>query len=628
MVQQTFGPEITERAFNENIHHIISDPFNAIIEIITNSWDAGAEEVSITWPSEPGGEVIFEDDGEGMTEVEFREIWPKISYSRLDFKDKEVKFRRKREGYREAYGKHGKGRHSPFSFADSYLVETWKDGKSSRFKMKKDKNTGFKIEFLGIESKEGNGTKISFKVNENFREPLEIKKEMGTRFLTDPSFIIRINGEKIKFDDVDEYLEKIECKIDNEIVKILKMKSGERSKDTRFRGVTWITRNIRIKTTVWDDVLDGRIDEARHYAYVVYSDILKDELNDNLSDFVKSDRTERIQNKVYDCIRESVNKIMASKRDEIKKSIIKDNLISIKEMSSSDQDDVGSFISELQQTRTVIKTIDLKAATETFINIKKSKSGSKFLRQLSKLDPDDIESLSKILDEWSVKEARVVLDLIHSRIELIKELELKTSNPQTLELEELQPLFQKGLWIFGPEYESIEFTSNRSLATVACKLLGKKFEAKESRLRPDFVVLPDSTIGIHSCDKFNDDGESEGIEKILFLELKRGGLKIDLDERMQVEKYINILIEGGAISKETKIDAYVMGSTVVCEKIDVGEKKLIKIIPVQYHSILSKADKRLLNLRKKIEEVKKIKDEPTDNAVRETLAQTTLEDHE
>ncbi len=628
MAQQIFGPEITARAFNENIKHIINDPFNAIIEIISNSWDSGAEEVIIKWPNEPGEQVIIEDDGEGMTEEEFREIWPKISYNRLKFKGKEVTFRRKRVGYREAYGQHGKGRHAPFSFAGSYIVETWKDGQDSIFKVKKDKSKGFEIERLKILSKDGNGTKISFKLNENYRSPKDIKKEIGARFLTDPSFKIEINGEQIKFEDLGDYVKEIKCEIGSDTVKILKIKSGERSKNTHFHGVTWVIGQRRIKNTGWTNILDGRIGEAKNYAYVVYSDILKDHLNENMSDFDRTERSKNIQEKINECIKKSVAKIMASQREEVKKEILRDNLSIIKELSSTDQDEVGAFMSELQEVRTAIQPIDLKAATEILINIKKSKCGLKFIHQLSKLDPDDIDSLSKILDDWSIKEARVVLDLIHSRIRLIKELETKCNNPQTRELEELQPLFEEGLWIFGPEYETIEFTSNKGLATVAHSLLNKKgFKAKESRLRPDFVVLPDSTLSFHSCDKYNEEGESDDIEKILFIELKRGGFKLDLDERMQVEKYINILLREGAISKSTKIDAYAIGSTVLCDEIEIGEKKLIRIIPIQYHRILKKAEKRLLNLRKKIENVKKIKDEPTDITIKETLAQSTIEEY-
>lgn len=629
MAQLTFGPEITERAFNENIKHIISDPFNAVIEIISNSWDSGAEEVLITWPDEREEMVVIEDNGEGMTEEEFREIWPKISYNRLDFKDKEVKFRRQREGYREAYGQHGKGRHSPFSFGNSYIVETWKDGNLSKFKIKKDHKTGFEVERLGTEPKEDSGTKISFKVYENYRGPEKIKEAIGTRFLTDPSFRIIINGEEIKLDDLEDFIEEFECEVDNETVKILKIQSGERSRNTHFHGVTWVIGKRRIKNTAWADLLDGRTGPARDFAYVVHSDLLKDDLNENMSDFKKNERTERFQNNIKACIRKSVAEIMASERNEVKKEIIMENIVNVKEMGSSDQDDVGTFISVLQTKRTAIQPIDLKAAAETFIKITESKSGAKFLRQLSKFDHEDIDNITKILDTWSVKEARIVLDLIHQRLKLLEELELKANNPQTKELEELQPLFEVGLWIFGPEFESIEFTSNKALSTVVRDLLKKQgIGAKESKLRPDFVVLPESTIGIHSCDKFDDDNEATYIDKILFLELKRGGSRINVQEKSQVENYINILIKKGAISNETRIDAYVLGTTVECELSYIGESRDKRIIPLPYHRILKRAELRLFNLRKKIEEAKNIKDEPTDPTIREALAQTTIQDYQ
>ena len=35
-------PEITKKAFEEHINPIISNPYNAIIELIDNAYDAGA----------------------------------------------------------------------------------------------------------------------------------------------------------------------------------------------------------------------------------------------------------------------------------------------------------------------------------------------------------------------------------------------------------------------------------------------------------------------------------------------------------------------------------------------------------------------------------------------------------
>ena len=39
------------------------------------------------------------------------------------------------------------------------------------------------------------------------------------------------------------------------------------------------------------------------------------------------------------------------------------------------------------------------------------------------------------------------------------------------ELHELQPIFEKALWIFGPDYDTIQYTSNKPLITVLFSFL-------------------------------------------------------------------------------------------------------------------------------------------------------------
>lgn len=631
MTQTSFGrPVLTERGFNENIHHIISDPLNALVEIISNCSDAGAEEVNITWPDDINQTASIEDNGEGMTEKDFESIWPRINYNRIKSKGKLVTFRIKREGDREAYGQHGKGRHAPFCFADSFIIETWKDGFSSKFKIRRDKDYGFNYDLLNKTKKEGNGTKISFKIQDNYRDLEIVKNEIGARFLTDPSFEIKINKTLITLADLEDYIDELPCKIDGMLVKILKIKPKTKSRNTNLHGVIWIIGKKRIKTTKWENILDGRITEARQYSYVVHSEILRNELNDAMNDFKKSDNAKRIQNEIITCIKKSMHEIIAAARENVKKDIIKTNFDSIKSMSCTDQDEVGTFITDLQTSRTTLKPKDLQAASEIFINIKNSKNPAKFFNQIYNMDSATIDELSDILSHWSVKEIRVVYDVIYNRLKLIEEIEKKCNDPKTLELQQLQPLFEAGLWIFGPKYEAVEFTSNQALSTVAINLFNKKgFKAEKSRLRPDFVVLPEaeSSVGIHSCDSYNDENESSYINRILFLELKRGGFNITRNDRTQVEEYIDILMEGGAIPNHVKVEAYVMGSTVTCKKADLGENNNIKIIPMPYHTILKKAEKRLLNLRKKIEKANKVKDEPTDSTIKDTLAQSVLGDH-
>ncbi len=64
--------------------HIITDLGVALIELIANSYDAGASQVNILWPDEAGEELKIEDNGAGMTSDEFNRRWKTLKYNRLN----------------------------------------------------------------------------------------------------------------------------------------------------------------------------------------------------------------------------------------------------------------------------------------------------------------------------------------------------------------------------------------------------------------------------------------------------------------------------------------------------------------------------------------------------------------
>ena len=67
---------------------------------------------------------------------------------------------------------------------------------------------------------------------------------------------------------------------------------------------------------------------------------------------------------------------------------------------------------------------------------------------------------------------------------------------------------------------------------------------------------------------------------------------------------------------------YVLGSNVAVDEQTMG--KNITIIPKEYDVILRRAKKRLLNLDKKIREIKKIDDELNDEIMKNALKQETI----
>ncbi len=177
-------------------------------------------------------------------------------------------------------------------------------------------------------------------------------------------------------------------------------------------------------------------------------------------------------------------------------------------------------------------------------------------------------------------------------------------NPLADELHDLQPLFERGLWIFGPEYEAVDFRSNRGLAEVIGKFLGGA-DYKPPKRRPDFVVLPEISIGAYCADSYDATGEISGIRKVAILELKKGGFCVTQKEADQARNYSKEIRKGGRVSATTEIVAYVLGATLEegLEPADYGENKNIHIIPMVYQTVLRKAHQRTFNLKTKLQEI-------------------------
>jgi len=265
---------------------------------------------------------------------------------------------------------------------------------------------------------------------------------------------------------------------------------------------------------------------------------------------------------------------------------------------------------------------DLSNTVEIFTKMELSRTGYSLLQQLIILSPDDLDSLSDILDNWSLNDAKKVLEELDWRLKLIKKIESLCDDPKADELHKLQPLFETGLWIFGPEYEGIQFTSNKSLSTVIDKFF-KGGKVSDPRKRPDFVVLPESSLGIYSSDRYDENGEVCGINKVLIIELKRGGSKIIKQHLIQATDYADEIINCGKIDAETKIICYVLGSKVEYrDPFNIGR---INAIPRAYSTILRQAHARTFNLMKKIEDYKNIS-EIEDAEMREILAQSEIEE--
>jgi hypothetical protein len=119
-----------------------------------------------------------------------------------------------------------------------------------------------------------------------------------------------------------------------------------------------------------------------------------------------------------------------------------------------------------------------------------------------------------------------------------------------------------------------------------------------------------------------------GYKRILIIELKRSGIKIDFDEIAQAAKYAHAIKTHGKLQIDSKIICVVLGSTVdnsLNEPFKLGEN--VKAFPCTFETILGNAEARTLNLIDELKNVKGITDigdKEINEVLREENAQTHL----
>jgi hypothetical protein len=313
---------------------------------------------------------------------------------------------------------------------------------------------------------------------------------------------------------------------------------------------------------------------------------------------------------------------MANDRRTLKKAAIAPHRELLRELPSVSRTQIGKFLDEIQERCPSITARDLARTVEVWGKLEQTRSGYDLLTQLAACKPEDLDRWNSLMQRWTASNAEIVLNELDKRLKLISDLQRLIRDKECDELHDLQPLFARGLWIFGPEYESVEFTSNRGMGTVVREFFNKK-GVETSRSRPDFVVIPNSSIGLYCAADFTD-GEVSGIRKILIVELKRGGFGLTQKEMDQARDYAKELRLTGCAQQATNIEAYVLGASLEAglQEMKIGDFTLIR--PFLYDLLLDRAHARLFNLQKRIEESMPATEQ--DPEINDILGQSTLLD--
>jgi len=595
-------------------HKLSSDPVTALVELVANCWDAGAQTVRIQWPAVVGERLEIADDGEGMTKAEFYKRWGTLSYNRTKEQPSIVTVTV--DGLpteRRVFGRNGIGRSAAFCFGSEYLLITRKDGVENQFLVKKGRTRPLDFEFLKSAKVSISGTIIRIAATSGGVVSAEsVRTELGRRFLTDPGFQVIVNGVAIDFDDIENKgLEAIAVPIPSlELTITIKVIDAQRTDRTvRQHGVAWHVLGRLVGECDWKDpaqrsLIDGRRVEAKRFTFIVEADVLHQfgAVKPDWTDFDEQNvYFQTINRAVQEAITAKLMEATKEKRQEITSNIRSSFAPQIRQLSPLKREKWNAFVDKVAEECPNLTEQELKSVSGVLAKMELAQSQYGLLHKLHELSPDQIDDLHGILDDWTVDMAKIVLDEIRVRIKLVEELRLKTSDPDTAEVQELQPLFHKGLWIFGPEFETIHYTSNEGMTRVIQELYPTA-GIKGSRNRPDFAIVPDGSVGLYSYDEFDSEGGEVGPQRIIIVELKAPAVPVAHEQKEQCYKYVRELAAKGLLTSRTDVRGFVLGKSV--NSIDKGEKTemdgRVKIIPLDFGTVLRRAESRLLRLHEKI----------------------------
>ncbi|WP_226390265.1 ATP-binding protein [Penaeicola halotolerans] len=593
-----------------------TQPEIALTELVANAWDAGATQVDIFIPEEKGQKLTIQDNGTGLTKEEFYNRWMKLSYNRLKHQGKIVEFPNGVDLKRYAYGRNGVGRHGLLCFNSEYQVITNKNGVESTFTLTtKSEKQPFIIKEESFKKSKSVGTRLEVVVEKNLPNPITILEVISARFLHDPKFFISINRQTIQLEEHKGLIESNPVEVDDIKLQVNLIDSKKSRKSTLYQGIaiwqggrlvgepSWILGNIM--------VLDGRSKEAKRYTVVVETTDLADFIKEDWTGFKKDEKLDRIYEAISVEVQKMFSKIAQDNIEETTKHIRNQYKKQYNELSPLGKYEFNEAVHHISITNPTAKDESISLALETVIKLEKTRSGSELLQKLSNLSHEDIEGLNKLLDNWSVKDALTVLDEIDKRISVIEAIRKLSTDSNVDELHVLHPLIANARWIFGPEYDSPEYSSNSQLQTTVEKVFGKKINKSvfnNNKKRPDIVVMGNSTFSITGTTDFDHDNGLSSLRKILIIELKRGGFKIGREERNQAVGYIEDFSNCGTIIGNPYINAFVVGES-FSEKVQPfqtiendNKVEIGKVHICLFSQIVDSSEKRLFNLRERLNE--------------------------
>ncbi|MEZ8503622.1 ATP-binding protein [Vibrio splendidus] len=547
---------------------------SVLSELISNSWDADSNNITIDFVTNTGSRAIeYTDDGEGMTFDELNDKYLRIGRNRRKDTDRQIST----QG-RPVIGKKGLGKLAVFGICDEVEVCSVKNGVKNHFVMNlntiKASDGEYSPDIIITNSpvSEPDGTIIKLKklrrksaiilkdIALSLSKKFSIFDKMNVNLMENSNSETTISiSNELKFDTLNTQFtwdfpdKKYDSKYEHwKSVggKIITLDTPV--KDTEMRGIYLISRGKIVNEASFY----GLRDNDQFHSYVTgYLEV--DFIDDFDDDVISTDRHSLIwendeTDKLKDYLQSVIKKIgveWKNKRREKKEKQLNtgENKLNLPEWQSKLPSHERELSHKIIDPILEDSNIDVTKAASLINHVIDKFDNKSFKDYASDIagisDSTQIPKLIELMDEWKSVESKHYSDLARSRVEVIKKFE-EYIVTDTKEVPVLHNFLKKFSWLLDPRI--LEFKDEVTYSS----LLKENFPEEgleESDRRIDFLC-------------------SNALGEIMYvIEIKRSTYKIDVKALEQTYHYGQFL--------KRKYASHQAGfSKVVCFVVG-GEKK-------------------------------------------------------
>ena len=556
-----------------------------ISELVSNSYDAEAEGVEISFPTgtlDPASEVVVKDTGHGMTAQEMQDEFLPISRPRRGTDGKNVM---SKNGKVHVTGRKGLGKLAAFGVAKEIEIRSVRSKQAICLKLNYDEiqkwalshppGTPYEPEVIADRTgstSEANGVEIRIR---KFHRTKAISEDVVRRGLArrlnfiGRKFKVEINKTQIKPGD---RVEKSDCPngfswTAKELPGAGKLSNGmpvsgwigflEESSQTE-RGVDVFANEKAVELGTFFNYASTHIQFARaHFVGEIHADFLdgEEDLAATARNSViwESETGQAFQEWGQEALKWAFNEWNELRKKKKVEAFMRTADFNrwLETRQKSEQRAAEKLIKALindpkieaesaESLLDIIKSsIETKAFFELVDSIEESSGGAVTLLQL--------------FDEWRVIEAREHMKLADGRMEAIEKLE-QFIKDGALEVQQMQPLFEKHIWLINSTWNEIQVQPRYTdLLRKNCKE-PKDLDEKDRRLD----ILGISVSGV-----------------LTVVELKRADKTLSKADLNQIESYVDWARKNIAGGTGDDSVAYVNGRIIV-GKLNSAESEKVR----------------------------------------------------